>query len=238
MNLTRTRSCKRSAQLLAHEALVRKIAGRLRARLPAGVDMDELMQAGLIGLNDAMSRFVGDQGASFDSYASRRIEGAMLDSLRSNDSLPREARARQRELRAAVQELEHRLLRAPRAQEVANELGWSLIAVHRCMAEAGGGSLRDGEDMVEVEAEDDEDFRHTADDRTDPLDALQRRQRHHALNTAFGLLEDRERQVMQMLYEGGLDHRGAAVTLGVSPSRVSQMHAAAVEKLKRRLRDW
>ncbi len=236
MNLTRTRSCKRSAQLLAHEALIRKIAGRLRARLPAGIDMDELMQAGLIGLNDALSRFVGDQGASFDSYASRRIQGAMLDSLRSNDSLPREARARQRELRAAVQELEHRLLRAPRAQEVANELGWSLAAVHACMAEAGGSALRDGEALLDDEG--DAEILHTADDHADPLDSLQRRQRHRALNTAFGALEERERQVMQMLYEGGLDHRGAAVTLGVSPSRVSQMHAAAVEKLKRRLRDW
>ena len=85
--------CERSAKLREHESLVRRIAGRLRARVPASVDMDELVQAGMIGLNDAMSRFQDNRGATFHTYASRRIEGAMLDALRATDTLSRDTRA-------------------------------------------------------------------------------------------------------------------------------------------------
>mgnify|MGYP003579046341 CR=1 FL=1 len=107
-------TCERSAKLREHQALVRRIARRLRARVPASVDMDDLVQAGMIGLNDAMSRFQDNRGATFHTYASRRIAGAMLDALRHIDTLSREARARQREVRDAVQRVEHRLGRAPR----------------------------------------------------------------------------------------------------------------------------
>ncbi len=230
---------ERCTRLRQHRALVRKIAARLRARLPAGVDMDELLQAGLIGLNEAIDRFESGFGASFDTYASRRIEGAMLDSLRAADVLSRESRAEQRAIRDAVKRLEHRLLRAPRAMEVAQELGWSLARLHQRMVEAGAASLRDGDepladDVPAPESEHDTDF----DEHADPMQALQRRQRSVALNTAFDTLEEREQELMRMLYDRGLDHRGAAEQLGLSRSRVSQMHTAVVEKLKRRLRDW
>lgn len=230
---------ERCERLRQHRVLVRKIASRLSARLPPGVDMDELLQAGLIGLNEAIDRFESGFGASFDTYASRRIEGAMLDSLRAADVLSRESRAEQRAIRDAVKRLEHRLLRAPRAMEVAQELGWSLARLHARMVEAGAASLRDGDepladDAPAPEVEHDTDF----DEHADPMQALQRRQRSAALNTAFDTLEQREQELMTMLYERGLDHRGAAEQLGLSRSRVSQMHTAVVEKLKRRLRDW
>lgn len=231
---------ERCERLRSHRTLVRKIAARLRARLPAGVDMDELLQAGLIGLNEAIDRFESGFGASFDTYASRRIEGAMLDSLRAADVLSREARADQRAIREAVSALEHRLLRAPRAMEVAQELGWSLAHLHRRMVEAGAASLRDGDEPLVDEpetAESDSGYHTAFDEHADPMQALQRRQRSVALNTAFDTLEEREQELMTMLYERGLDHRGAAEALGLSRSRVSQMHTAVVEKLKRRLRD-
>lgn len=234
--------CERSRQLREHEPLVRQVAGRLRRRLPVGVDIDELMQAGLIGLNEAISRFDASIGASFCTYAARRIEGAMLDSLRAGDELSREVRARQREIRAAVQVLEHRLLRAPRAQEVANELGWSLATLHRCMVEAGAAPQRVGDAPLDDLPDRSPQREHSGlaelDEHADPQLALERRQRHAALNAAFDALEARERLMMDIIYQHGLDHRDAAATLGVSPSRVSQMHAAVVEKLKRRLRDW
>ena len=112
--------CERSAQLIAHKALVRRIASRMRARLPASVTMEELEQAGLIGLNDAFARFEEGRGASFETYAARRIEGAMLDALRASDTLSRDTRARLRQVHGVVQRLEHRLHRTPRAKEVAN----------------------------------------------------------------------------------------------------------------------
>ncbi|MBA3598587.1 MAG: FliA/WhiG family RNA polymerase sigma factor [Methylibium sp.] len=235
----------RKRELRDYSALVRKIAARLRARLPANVEMDDLLQAGLIGLNEAIERYETSFGASFDTYASRRIEGAMLDALRAEDTLSRDARGRQREIKRVVQALEHRLLRAPRASEVACELGWSLAKLHACLVEAGATAQRAGDSPLDDEPPDEASARGAADEapmrgdeHADPLRALQRRQRSAALNAAFDQLEERERTVMQMIYERGLEHRDAAATLGISPARVSQLHTAIVEKLKRRLRDW
>lgn len=232
------RSAERSAELKAHAPLVRQVAFRMRQRLPAGADMDELMQAGLIGLNDALERYRAELGASFGTYAARRIEGAMLDALRASDELSRDVRSRQREIRTAVQMLEHRLLRAPRAQEVANELGWSLAKFHRHMVEAGAAPMRVGDAPLSDEPDAEPAWADPVDEDADPQRDLQHRQRHTALNAAYDLLEERERLMMDMIYERGLDHRDAAVSLGVTPSRISQMHAAVVEKLRRRLRDW
>lgn len=241
-NVESTGRCQRSSELLAHKALVKRIAGRLRARLPANVGMDELEQAGLIGLNEALQRFENDRGSSFETYAARRIEGAMLDALRANDTLSRDARSRLREVRNAVQQLEHRLGRAPRAKEVANELDWPLEKFHGCMVEAGAAGVRAGEEALDV-AEDawmiDADEMHSAiDEHADPLRSLQQRQRHAALNAAFDALEEAERFVMEAIYDRGASLRDIGQTLGVSESRVSQMSAEIVAKLRRRLRDW
>lgn len=238
--------CPRSSQLREHTPLVRKIAGRIGARAPSNVGIDELMQAGLIGLDEALSRFESGQGATFDTYASRRIEGAMLDTLRAADELSRDSRQRQRAIRNAVSELEQRLLRAPRAQEVANELRWTLAQFHDVMVDAGARAKRDGDRALDevqhglttaAELGLDEDA-HLADTQSDPMHALQLRQRHVALNRAFDALDERERTVMEMIYDRGLDQSQVALNLGLSAARTSQIHSAIVEKLKRRLRDW
>jgi RNA polymerase sigma factor for flagellar operon FliA len=236
-------ACKRSTELLAHKALVRRIAGRLRARLPPNVNMDELEQAGLIGLNEALSRFEGGRGSSFETYAARRIEGAMLDALRASDTMSRDTRSRLREVRNAVQQLEHRLGRAPRAKEVANELDWPLEKFHQCMVDAGAAGVRAGDEALDVAdefgASHDDDEQHMAvDEHADPLRSLQQRQRHAALNAAFDALEEAERFVMEAIYDRGASLRDIGQTLGVSESRVSQMSAEIVAKLRRRLREW
>lgn len=240
--------CTRSAQLLAHRPLVNRIASRLMRRLPPNVEMDELVQVGMIGLNEALARFEEDQGASFDTYASRRIEGAMLDALRANDSLPRDARKRLRDAQTATHRLEQRLCRAPRAQEVANELGWTLGAFHDCLVMAGAAGARSVDDALEpldlsaVEANSlhaaDPDTLSSANPLDDPARTLQLQQRHAALNLAFHALEAREREVMKLLYQRELNLQQAGDRLGVSASRVCRMHEAIVDKLKRRLRDW
>jgi RNA polymerase sigma factor for flagellar operon FliA len=236
--------CKRSADLAAHTTLVRQIARRIRARLPANVGLDELEQAGLIGLNDALQRFEDGRGSSFETYAARRIEGSMLDALRAMDTLPRGTRSRLREVRAAVQQLEHRLGRTPRAKEVANELGWSLDEFHRCMVDAGAGGLRAGD--IELENLEDnssiwagiDDQSVTIDEHADPMRTLQQRQRHAALNAAFDALEEAERFVMEEIYKHGTSLRDIGETLGVSESRVSRIGSEIVAKLRLRLRDW
>jgi RNA polymerase sigma factor for flagellar operon FliA len=236
-------SCKRSSELLAHKALVKRIAGRLRARLPANVEMDELEQAGLIGLHEALQRFENDRGSSFETYPARRIEGAMLDALRANDTLSRDARSRLRDVRNAVQRLEHHLGRAPRAKEVANELEWPLEKFHAVMVEAGAAGVRSGEEALDAADEfgigEAADEMHGAiDEHADPLKSLQQRQRHAALNAAFDALEEAERFVMEAIYDRGVSLRDIGQHLGVSESRVSQMSAEIVAKLRRRLRDW
>ena len=236
--------CQRSADLALHRPLVQQIARRIRGRLPANVGLDELEQAGLVGLNEALSRFEEGRGSTFDTYAARRIEGSMLDALRAMDTLPRGRRARLRDMHAAVQRLEHRLGRAPRAKEVANELGWSLEEFHRSMVEAGAGGARGGE--LELEAADDDatvrdgedESLSTIDEHADPLHSLQQRQRHAALNAAFDTLEEAERFVMEAIYKHGTSLRDLGETLGLSESRVSRISAEIVAKLRLRLRDW
>ncbi len=235
----------RSTLLQAHQPLVRRIARRIAGQLPANVELDDLMQAGLIGLNDAINRFDQGHGVPFDSYAARRIQGAMFDSLRSADELGRTLRTRLRQAREAVQRLEHRLGRAPRAKEVANELGWTLQAFHDCMASAGLGAARAGDEALEhaedeaaLLAAEEGALGAAVDEHGDPARQLQQRQRHAALNAAFDLLEAREQIVMQMLYEFESTQQDVGEAIGVSASRVSQIHEEVVAKLRRRLRDW
>lgn len=235
------KGCERSALLLSHEALVAKVARRIKARLPAGVEMDDLMQAGMIGLDEAIKRFEQGQGACFDTYASRRIEGAMLDELRAADTLSRDARARVREVAIAVRRLEHRLGRTPRAKEVANELNWPLSRFHACMVEAGAGGARSSDSVLEFENEmpfaTGDSLLFGSTEHTDPAKGLQQRQRHAALNAAFDALEERERMVMDLLYTRELSLDEAAKYLGVSRTRVHQMREAIIDKLNRRVRD-
>jgi RNA polymerase sigma factor for flagellar operon FliA len=239
-----TGPCQRSADLAAHRPLVKQIARRIRARLPPNVGIDELEQAGLMGLHQALERFEEGRGSSFESYAARRIEGSMLDALRELDTLSRDTRSRLREVRAAVQKLEHVLGRPPRAKEVANELDWTLDQFHRCMVDAGAGDVRTGDEELENREDDsaiwsDEDSLHAAvDEHADPLHSLQQRQRHAALNAAFDALEEAERYVMESIYKHGLTLRDIGETLGVSESRVSKMASGIVAKLRIRLRDW
>ena len=230
-------------RLLAHRPLVRRIASRMLSRLPANVAMDELVQAGMIGLNEALTRFEEGRGASFDTYASRRIEGSMLDSLRSADELSRHVRSQQRQIRAAVQALEHRLGRAPRAKEVSNELGWTLEVFYRAMLDAGAAPTRLEDEALEPPSDDHgpagHDAAHSAiDEHADPQRVLQRQQRHEALAKAYDGLEPQERAVMDMIYGRELDLAEIGTVLGVSASRVSQIHQATVATLRVRMRDW
>lgn len=236
-------SCNAAAEqhLRNHEPLVRRIAQRIRSRTPDSVQLDDLVQVGMIAVAEAMSRFDERRGASFGTYASRRIEGAMLDSLRQDDRLPRSVRLRVRQLAAAVQQLEHRLGRSPRAQELADELGWSLADVHKCMADAGAGKLRDGDVPLEAAVDADEVASNECsvdDHHSDPVRSLQWQQRYRALESALEQLSERQRYVIEMIYDHGLSLADIGRTLGVSESRVSQVHAQVVGRLQQQLSAW
>ena len=234
---TTTRRRQRAADIAEHMPLVKSIAGRIRRRLPPNVEMDDLVQVGLIGLNEALTRFEQGPDSNFETYAARRIEGAMLDALRASDTLSRDARSRLREIQNAVQRLEHELGRAPRAKEVANELNWPLDRLHESLVDAGAAPKRSDDEDLEIPDESTAAVTESDDGLADPMLALQRRQRHAALSAAFDALEEAERYVMESIYEQGLPLRQIGQTLGVSESRVSQMATAIVAKLKRRLKD-
>lgn len=233
---------ERDVRLLEHRPLVTRIASRMLSRLPANVEMDELVQAGMIGLHDAMQRFEEGRGASFDTYASRRIEGSMLDSLRTADELSRHVRLQQRQIRATVQALEHRLGRAPRAKEVATELGWALDVFYRAMLDIGAAPMR----LEDATLDTPDDVGHglgdaplaVVDEHADPQRVLQRQQRREALAGAFDKLDPQEQQVMEMIYARELDLAEIGAAMGLSASRISQIHQATVAKLRIRMRDW
>lgn len=223
--------------MLAHLPLVIAIADRLRSRLPASVEKDDLVQVGLLGLYEAFLRFDGRRGVSFGSYASRRIEGAMLDELRALDTLPRRQRAAFRCIHVQVRALEHALGRAPRAGEIARSLGMPLSEVHQVLTEAGAGRLRaiDGPaeylDEVDLDQEEPDCVARLAGVDNDPVRRIEARQQLDMLRVAIDDLTGRESQIMDMLYTRDMPLKDVAVEVGLSRSRVFQIHLAVIAKL-------
>jgi len=175
----------------------------------------------------AMPRWDDDRRArGHGTYASRRIDTATLDELRGVDTLPPESRPRQLAVRAAVQRFEQRLGRAPRAKEVADELGWTLAALHRCMLEAGGAGLRAGDAPLE-------DTGDAAAPHPGGRQAGQLSRRHllAVLSHAFEKLADREQVALEMIYVRGLRLDDVGCMLGLSASQAGRIHDEAVAKL-------
>ena len=217
--------------------LVRRMAHHLAAKLPASVEIDDIIQAGMIGLMDAASRFQEGQGAQFETFATQRIRGAMLDELRQNDWLPRSARKTLRRIEGAVHRLEQRLGRAPSEKEIAQELGESVENYQTLLQEARGCELLHLEDFGR---DDDDDYldRHCPDNRANPLQLYQDARFKGALVKAIEALPEREKLLMGLYYEQDLNFKEIAAVLEVSESRVCQLHSQAVARLRARLREW
>ena len=219
--------------------LVRKIAHHLQSRLPASVQVDDLIQAGMMGLMDAANRFEDGMGAQFETYASQRIRGSMLDELRQNDWLPRGVRKTQRQIETAVARLENRLFRSASEVEVAAELGVGLTDYQAMLAEAHGGQMIYYEDMAaEGEAGDDYLDRQAADRGADPLTQFKDARFRESLMLAIDGLPEREKLLMGLYYEQELNFREIAAVMGVTESRVCQLHSQAVARLRAKLRHW
>jgi RNA polymerase sigma factor for flagellar operon FliA len=215
--------------------LVKRIAHHMMARLPACVQVDDLIQAGMIGLLDAISRYEDALGGQFESYAAQRIRGAILDELRRADWLPRSLRKKMRRIEAAVSTLEQRLGCAPTENELASELNVSLAEYHEVLQDARGGQLIYYEDF---QKDDDEPFldRRCADPKNNPLEALLDEGVRATLVDAIEDLPPREKLVMGMYYEEELNLREIGAVLGVSESRVCQLHTQAIARLRSRLK--
>jgi RNA polymerase sigma factor for flagellar operon FliA len=220
-----------------YSPLVKRLAHHMMAKLPPSVQVEDLIQAGLMGLMDALGRYQQEQGVQFETYATQRIRGAMLDELRRNDWLPRGVRRTQRRIEGAVSKAEQKLGRSPSEGEVAQELGMGLEDYRGLLGEARGAQLVYLEDMGDDERDDGFLGRHAAAADDDPLKALQDERFRAALVKAIERLPEREKLTMSLYYEQDLNFREIAAVLGVTESRVCQIHSQAVARLRAKLKD-
>lgn len=234
---TATGRLETNAMLKQYSPLVRRLAHQMIAKLPANVEIDDLIQVGMIGLTDAMSRFDNTQGVQFETFATQRIRGAMLDELRGADWMSRGNRKQQRDIEGAVRRLEQKLGRAPAESEIARELGVSLTDYQELLGKVRGTQLIYLEDMAGDDGDADFLDRHVVDEDENPLAMLQDRRMREALVAAIKLLPEREQFVMSMYYEQDMNLKEIAAVLGVTESRVCQLHSQSIARLRARLRD-
>jgi len=227
-----------NAMLRQYSPLVRRLAHQMMAKLPANVEVDDLIQVGMIGLADALSRFDPAQGVQIETFATQRIRGAMLDELRGADWLSRGTRKQQRDIEKAVHRLEQRLGRAPHESEIAVEMGLSLDDYQEMLGKVRGTQLIYLEDMSGDEGDQDFLDRHVADSDSDPQNLLQDDRMRHALVEAIKKLPEREQLVMSLYYEEDMNLKEIAAVLGVTESRVCQLHSQSIARLRVKLREW
>ena len=233
-----TAGLNKNTAIKQYAPLVRKLAHHLLAKLPANVEIDDIIQAGLIGLMDAVNRYEETAGAQFETYATQRIRGAMLDELRTSDWLPRSVRKTQRTIEAAIHKLQQKLRRAPTDTEIAREMGISISEYHELLSDARGLQLVYLEDFSARDDDDDYLDRHCPDSTGEPLERLQAARFRQALVEGIQELPEREKQLMGMYYEQDLNFREIAAVLGVTESRICQLHTQAVTRLRAKLKQW
>ncbi|MCD6707709.1 MAG: RNA polymerase sigma factor FliA [Thiobacillus sp.] len=225
------------AQIAKYAPLVKRIAYHMMARLPASVEVDDLIQVGLIGLMDAVSRFDGNQGAQFESYATQRIRGSMLDELREADWLPRHVRQKSRQIESAISRLQQRNGKSPTEQEISAELGVPIDQYQSMLGDVRCSQLLYYEDFSD---EDSASFleRYLVSGSNDPLAVLEDEGFRDSLIAAIHHLPERERSMMGMYYEQDMNLKEIGAVLGVSESRVCQLHSQAVARLRAQLKIW
>ncbi len=214
--------------------LVKRIAHHLAGRLPASVQLDDLMQAGMMGLLEAIRRFDPSQGASFETFAEWRIRGTMLDELRRGDWAPRSVHRRAREVSAAIAQVESKTGQEARESDIAEALGLSLDDYHALLMDLRGQKVlsldlpnEDGEDALSQLASAD----------LDPLQMTLRDSLLGQLVAAIDQLPERERLVLALYYDENLNLKEIGAVLRVSESRISQLHSQALARLRARTRD-
>lgn len=218
-----------------HAPLVKRIAHHLLARLPASVLVDDLIQAGMIGLLEASRNFDGSKGASFETFAGIRIRGSMLDEIRKGDWTPRSVHKNGRAISEAIRQVERETGRDARDVDIAEKLQVSLDDYHQMLLEVNSGKLIGIEDLGVTE--DVVTTEQTKGSDT-PFEDLLQGSFQKALAHAITTLPEREAIVLSLYYDEELNLREIGEVLDVSESRISQIHSQAMLKLKIRMQSW
>ncbi len=216
--------------VVRHAALVKRIAYHLAGRLPSSVDVEDLIQAGMIGLLEAANHFAADRGASFETYAGIRIRGAMIDALRQLDWAPRSVHRKAREVAEAIREVEGRKGSAAGDAEIAAQMGIALDEYQDIVRDAAScqmSSLDEVAGLADIPGAD-----------ADPGLELQDGALRKAVADAIGALPERERLVMSLYYDDELNLKEIGSVLGVSESRACQLHGQALLRLRSKLATW
>ncbi len=213
--------------------LVKRLAHHLSARLPSSVQIDDLLQAGMIGLLEALNKYDASQGAQFTTYASIRIRGAMLDELRRGDWAPRSVHRKGREVMETINRLEQQGL-GTSDQEIADAMGIPVEEYSKIVQDSNMTCFY-SIDLLEEETPGGSNIE---DERDGPLEMLSDIGFRGALVREIGNLPEREKMMMALYYQEDLNLREIGEVMGVSESRVSQIHGQAMLRLRARMKDW
>lgn len=223
------------AFLEKYSVLVKRIAHHLLGRLPPSVQVEDLIQVGMIGLLEAQKNYDGSKGASFETYAGIRIRGAMLDDIRRGDWVPRSVHKQNREINQAISELEGELNRDPTDAEVAQHLSMTLAQYHSALTDINCSRLVGIEDLgVSEDAISPEDN----DESNAPFQGVADEFFRKALIESIKSLPEREALVLSLYYDEELNLKEIGEVIGVSESRVSQILSQSMQRLRTKLSAW
>jgi RNA polymerase sigma factor for flagellar operon FliA len=228
----------RDRLILTYAPLVKYVAGRLGSGLPAHVDEGDLVSYGLLGLIGAIERYDPGRDIKFETYAIARIKGAIIDELRALDWVPRSVRSRAREIERAIGELEAKLGIAPTDEQIADKIGITVEELEDSLTDISRSSIAALDELWSVSGDGDQvSLMDTLEDTSGPrpAEALDETEMREALADAIARLPEREKLVVTLYYYEELTLREIGEVLGVTESRVSQLHTKAILRLKARL---
>lgn len=223
--------------LARYMPMVKRLAHHMMGRLPPNVEEDDMVQAGMIGLLDAISRYDAAQSAQFEAYAIQRIRGAMIDELRQTDWVPRSVRQSMRKIEKTITTLQNRLGRPPGEKEIAEAMHIPLAEYQAILGDARGHQLVYFEDFGAGEEDDSYLDKQAADESSEPLPQLLNENLRACLIAAIDNLPEREKLLMSLYYEQELNLREISEVFGVTESRICQLHSQAVARLRAKLRE-
>lgn len=226
--------------VLEHAPLIRYIVNRIAVRLPSHIDLDDLHNTGVIGLMDAIEKYDPEKNCKFKTYAEFRIKGAILDQLRSLDWVPRSVRQKGRRLERAYGEVEQRLGRSASEEEVADSLGLQIEKFHELLNQVRGVSLVNLEELRGAGADGERtgSYADIVEDvhSENPYSALKQQETRRVIAETIGSLPDKERLVLTLYYYEDLNMKEIGSILGITESRVCQIHTKAVGRLRSKLK--